>query len=150
MTASTTLGPVGFRISATGSAGLDWQKLDATWAVCGDEDVFTGGWLSDHLSDVSRERGGTAFEAFTTAAALAHRVAGKWIGIAVAANTFRHPALLAKQATVITYARAAAIAQLVTVFVIWMLSCNAIGIGMEQNIAEFINMQFGLSRIADA
>ncbi len=99
MCATDALGPVGFRISATGSAGLDWQKLDATWAVCGEQDVFTAGWLSDHLSDVSRERGGTAFEAFTTAAALAHRVPGKWIGIAVAANTFRHPAVLAKQAT---------------------------------------------------
>jgi len=99
MTAAAALGPVGFRISATGSAGLNWSRLDATWALCGEQDVFSAGWLSDHLSDVSRERGGTAFEAFTTAAALAHRVAGKWIGIAVAANTFRHPALLAKQAT---------------------------------------------------
>ena len=67
--------------------------------MCGEQDVFSAGWLSDHLSDVSRERGGTAFEAFTTAAALAHRVRRKWIGIAVAANTFRHPAVLAKQAT---------------------------------------------------
>jgi alkanesulfonate monooxygenase SsuD/methylene tetrahydromethanopterin reductase-like flavin-dependent oxidoreductase (luciferase family) len=57
--------------------------------------------LSDHLSDVSRDRGGTAFEAFTTAAALAHRVPGKTIGLAVAANTFRHPAVLAKQATML-------------------------------------------------
>ena len=40
-------------------------------------------------------------ESLTTVAALAHRVPGKWIGIAVAANTFRHPALLAKSATVI-------------------------------------------------
>ena len=40
-------------------------------------------------------------ESLTTVAALAHRVPGKWIGIAVAANTFRHPAMLAKQATVI-------------------------------------------------
>jgi len=95
------LGPVGFRISATGSGGLDWHKLDRTWALAGELDVFDAGWLSDHLSDASRERGGPAFEAFTTAAALAHRVPGKWIGIAVAANTFRHPALLAKEATVL-------------------------------------------------
>ena len=95
------LGPVGFRISATGTSGLDWQRLDATWALAGEQDVFSAGWLSDHLSDVSRERGGAAFEAFTTAAALAHRVPGKWIGLAVAANTFRHPALLAKEATML-------------------------------------------------
>ena len=95
------LGPVGFRISATGTSGLDWQRLDATWALAGEQDIFSAGWLSDHLSDVSRERGGAAFEAFTTAAALAHRVPGKWIGLAVAANTFRHPALLAKEATML-------------------------------------------------
>jgi alkanesulfonate monooxygenase SsuD/methylene tetrahydromethanopterin reductase-like flavin-dependent oxidoreductase (luciferase family) len=101
MSRALGLGPVGFRISATGSAGLDWQRLDATWAAAGELDVFSAGWLSDHLSDVSRERGGTAFEAFTTAAALAHRVPGKWIGLAVAANTFRHPSVLAKQATML-------------------------------------------------
>ena len=95
------LGAVGFRISATGSAGLTWQRLDATWALAGEHNVFSAGWLSDHLADASRERGGPAFEAFTTAAALAHRVSGKWIGIAVAANTFRHPALLAKEATLL-------------------------------------------------
>src|SRR4051794_5077567 len=99
--ARTPLGPLGFRISATGGSGLDWHKLDATLALAGEHDGFSAGWLSDHLSDASRERGGTAFEAFTTAAALAHRVPGKSIGIAVAANTFRHPALLAKQATML-------------------------------------------------
>ena len=101
MSEDNRLGPLGFRISATGSAGLDWPRLDATWAAAGEQDVLSAGWLSDHLSDASRERGGTAFEAFTTAAALAHRVPGKWIGIAVAANTFRHPAVLAKQATML-------------------------------------------------
>src|SRR4051794_15502973 len=95
------LGLVGFRISATGGDGIDWQRLDATFAAAGEQEVFSAGWLSDHLSDVSRERGGIAFEAFTTAAALAHRVPGKWIGLAVAANTFRHPAVLAKQATML-------------------------------------------------
>ncbi len=95
------LGPIGFRISAMGSGNVGWPTLDATWALAGELDVFAAGWLSDHLSDASRERGGAAFEAFTTAAALAHRVPGRWIGIAVAANTFRHPAVLAKEATVL-------------------------------------------------
>lgn len=92
---------VGFRLAATGSVGLDWQRLDETWALAGELDVFDAGWMSDHLSDASRERGGPAFEAFTTAAALARRVPGKWVGIAVAANTFRHPAVTAKAATVL-------------------------------------------------
>lgn len=94
-------GLVGFRLSATGSTGLDWQRLDETWALAGEIAAFDAGWMSDHLSDASRERGGPAFEAFTTAAALARRVPGKWVGIAVVANTFRHPALTAKAATVL-------------------------------------------------
>lgn len=95
------LGPIGFRISATGSTGLDWSRLDETWALAGELPVFDAGWMSDHLSDASQERGGPAFEAFTMAAALAQRVPGKWVGIAVASATFRHPAVMAKAATVL-------------------------------------------------
>jgi alkanesulfonate monooxygenase SsuD/methylene tetrahydromethanopterin reductase-like flavin-dependent oxidoreductase (luciferase family) len=97
----TRPGLIGFRISPIASQGIDWPKLDATWAAAGEEDVFSAGWISDHLSDASRERGGGAFESLTTVAALAHRVPGKWIGIAVLANTFRHPSVVAKSATVI-------------------------------------------------
>jgi alkanesulfonate monooxygenase SsuD/methylene tetrahydromethanopterin reductase-like flavin-dependent oxidoreductase (luciferase family) len=97
----TRPGLIGFRISPIASQGIDWPKLDATWAAAGEEDVFSAGWISDHLSDASRERGGGAFESLATVAALAHRVPGKWIGIAVLANTFRHPSVVAKSATVI-------------------------------------------------
>ena len=94
-------GLVGFRIAPTGSAGLEWGRLDETWALAGEIEAFSAGWMSDHLSDASRDRNGPAFESLTMAAALAHRVPGKWIGIAVVANTFRHPAVLAKSATVL-------------------------------------------------
>jgi alkanesulfonate monooxygenase SsuD/methylene tetrahydromethanopterin reductase-like flavin-dependent oxidoreductase (luciferase family) len=97
----TRPGLIGFRTSPIASQGIDWPKLDATWAAAGEEDVFSAGWISDHLTDASRERGGGAFESLTTVAALAHRVPGKWIGIAVLANTFRHPSVVAKSATVI-------------------------------------------------
>jgi alkanesulfonate monooxygenase SsuD/methylene tetrahydromethanopterin reductase-like flavin-dependent oxidoreductase (luciferase family) len=99
--ASTRPGLVGFRISALASRGVDWSKLDATWALAGQCDVFDAGWMSDHLTDVSQPRGGGGFEAIAAAAALAHRVPGKWIGIAVLSNTFRHPAVLAKSAAVL-------------------------------------------------
>jgi hypothetical protein len=101
MGAAARPGLLGFRTAPIASAGLDWQKLDAIWAAAGEVDAFSAGWMSDHLSDASRQRGGGAFESLTTAAALAHRVPGKWIGIAVLANTFRHPALVAKAATVL-------------------------------------------------
>ncbi len=94
-------GPIGFRVSAIASQGLDWPTLDAIWATAGELGAFDAGWMSDHLTDASRERGGGAFESLTTAGALAHRVPGMWIGIAVVANTFRQPAVLAKQATIL-------------------------------------------------
>ncbi|HET7182991.1 MAG TPA: LLM class flavin-dependent oxidoreductase [Candidatus Limnocylindrales bacterium] len=97
----TRPGLLGFRIAATSSAGLDWQTLDSIWAAAGDLDAFSAGWMSDHLSDASQDIRGPAFESLTTAAALAHRVPGKWIGIAVLSNTFRHPAVVAKAATVL-------------------------------------------------
>ena len=84
-----------------GSAGLDWPMLDATWAMAGELGAFDAGWTSDHLSDASLPRGGVAFESLTTLAALAHRVPGLWLGVAVLSATFRHPALVAKAATVL-------------------------------------------------
>ncbi len=101
MTPASRPGPVGFRVSATELTGLDWSRIDATWALAGELPVFSAGWMSDHLSDASRERNGPAFESLTMAAALAHRVPGKWVGIVVLSNTFRHPAVLAKSATVL-------------------------------------------------
>lgn len=98
---STRPGLLGFRTAPIASQGLDWPTLDAIWARAGELDVFSAGWMSDHLADASVERGGGAFESLTTAAALAHRIPGKWIGIAVLANTFRHPAVVAKAATVL-------------------------------------------------
>lgn len=100
-TERTRPGLLGFRTAPIASQGIDWPTLDAIWTVAGSLDVFSAGWMSDHLTDASIERGGGAFESLTTAAALAHRVPGKWIGIAVLANTFRHPALVAKAATVL-------------------------------------------------
>lgn len=97
----TRPGLLGFRTAPIASQGLDWPTLDAIWAAAGTYDVFSAGWMSDHLTDASVDRGGGAFESLTTAAALAHRVPGKWIGIAVLANTFRHPAIVAKAATVL-------------------------------------------------
>jgi alkanesulfonate monooxygenase SsuD/methylene tetrahydromethanopterin reductase-like flavin-dependent oxidoreductase (luciferase family) len=97
----TRPGLLGFRTAPIASQGLDWQTLDAIWAAAGAHEELSAGWMSDHLTDASVDRGGGAFESLTTAAALAHRVPGKWIGIAVLANTFRHPALVAKAATVL-------------------------------------------------
>jgi alkanesulfonate monooxygenase SsuD/methylene tetrahydromethanopterin reductase-like flavin-dependent oxidoreductase (luciferase family) len=97
----TRPGLVGFRLSATESTGLDWPRIDETWAQASELGALSAGWMSDHLSDASRERNGPAFESLAMAGALARRVPGKWVGIVVLSNTFRHPALVAKSATVL-------------------------------------------------
>ena len=91
---------IGFK---TSPQDVDWPTLDAKWAVAGELGVFDAGWLNDHLVHMGLERGGRSFEALTLAAALAHRVPGLWIGHGVLSNTFRHPAVLAKAATVLDH-----------------------------------------------
>jgi alkanesulfonate monooxygenase SsuD/methylene tetrahydromethanopterin reductase-like flavin-dependent oxidoreductase (luciferase family) len=88
----------------TSPQAVDWATLDAAWARIGEHDVFDSAWMNDHLSDVSRDRHGPSLEALTTMAALVHRVPGKWVGHAMLSNTFRHPAVLAKAATVLDHA----------------------------------------------
>ena len=87
---------IGFK---TSPQDVDWPTLDETWAAAGELSVLESAWLNDHLSDPARDRGGSSWEPLTLVAALARRVPGKWIGLAVLSNTFRHPAVLAKQAT---------------------------------------------------
>jgi alkanesulfonate monooxygenase SsuD/methylene tetrahydromethanopterin reductase-like flavin-dependent oxidoreductase (luciferase family) len=82
---------------------VDWATLRATWELGGQLDVFDGVWMNDHLTDMT-EATGPSLEGLTLAATLAHLVPGKWIGHAVLSNTFRHPAIVAKAATVLDHA----------------------------------------------
>ena len=93
--------PIGIK---TSPQAVDWATLDGAWARIGEHDVFDSVWMNDHLTDMSQERHGPSFEALTAMAALAHRVPGKWVGHAVLSATFRHPAVLAKAATVMDHA----------------------------------------------
>jgi alkanesulfonate monooxygenase SsuD/methylene tetrahydromethanopterin reductase-like flavin-dependent oxidoreductase (luciferase family) len=101
MSPMTRLAPgltIGFK---TSPQGVDLAALDATWRVAGSLDAFDVGWVNDHLTDANLERGGSSLEPMTLLAALAHHVPGKWLGTAVLSNTFRHPSMLAKEATVL-------------------------------------------------
>jgi len=92
---------IGFK---TSPQRVDWRTLDETWALAGELEVFSTGWLNDHLTDMDPERRGASFEALTLLAALVHRVPGKEVGHGVLSNTFRHPVLLAKAATALDHA----------------------------------------------
>ena len=89
---------IGFKTSPQSAA---WATLDETWAAAGELGGFDSAWMNDHLTDPRVDRGGASFEAVTVMAALAHHVPGLWLGHAVLSATFRHPAMLAKQATVL-------------------------------------------------
>jgi alkanesulfonate monooxygenase SsuD/methylene tetrahydromethanopterin reductase-like flavin-dependent oxidoreductase (luciferase family) len=93
--------PIGIK---TSPQAVDWPTLDGAWARIGEHEVFDSVWMNDHLTDISHERHGPSFEAMTTMAALVHRVPGKWVGHAVLSNTFRHPVVLAKAATLLDHA----------------------------------------------
>ena len=86
---------VGFR---TSPQDVGWQQLEDAWAEAGRHDVFDSAWMNDHLGLPGRDRGGSSFEPLTALAALAHLVPGKTIGQTVLSATFRHPAILARQA----------------------------------------------------
>jgi alkanesulfonate monooxygenase SsuD/methylene tetrahydromethanopterin reductase-like flavin-dependent oxidoreductase (luciferase family) len=92
---------VGFK---TSPQGVDWPTLDATWARAGELGTFESGWMNDHLTDPTQDRFGSSWEAVTILAALVHRVPGLVVGHGVLSNTFRHPVVLAKQATVLDHA----------------------------------------------
>lgn len=88
----------------TSPQAVDWSTLDAAWARIGEHDVFDSVWMNDHLTDVNHVQHGPSLESLTSMAALLHRVPGKWVGHGVLSNTFRHPAVLAKAATVMDHA----------------------------------------------
>ena len=93
--------PIGIK---TSPQAVDWGTLDAMWARVGSHAVFESVWMNDHLTDIAQDRGGASIEALTATAALLHRVPGRLVGHAVLSNTFRHPAVLAKAATVLDHA----------------------------------------------
>jgi len=82
---------------------VDWPTLEEAWARIGEHDVFESVWMNDHITNATQERGGPSWESLTAMAALAHHVPGKWMGHGVLSNTFRHPVILAKQATLLDH-----------------------------------------------
>ena len=97
---------IGFK---TSPQDVDWATLDATWRRAGElggepGGGFDSGWLNDHLTNMNPEVPGASLEALTLLATLAHHVPGVTVGHAVLSNTFRHPVLLAKAATVLDHA----------------------------------------------
>src|SRR4051812_6086556 len=97
---------IGFK---TSPQDVDWATVDATWRRAGElagepAGGFDSGWLNDHLTNLDAEAPGPSLEALTVLATLVHHVPGLTVGHAVLSNTFRHPVLVAKAATVLDHA----------------------------------------------
>lgn len=78
-----------------------WSELRDRWTWF-ESLGFDSLWLPDHFVPTARPEG-PMFEAWTLLSALATQVGRVRIGILVSSNTFRHPALLAKQAVTIDH-----------------------------------------------
>src|SRR5919197_3048090 len=80
---------------------LPFETLVERWQYFG-RLGFDSVWDCDHFNQPSRPDG-PYFESWTLVAALAARTERIRLGVLVSSNTFRHPALLAKQAVTVDH-----------------------------------------------
>jgi F420-dependent oxidoreductase-like protein len=80
---------------------LPWEKTVERWQLF-ERLGFDSVWDCDHYVQPSRPDG-PYFEAWTLLAALAARTERIRVGVLVSSNTFRHPALLAKEAVTVDH-----------------------------------------------
>ena len=89
--------------------GLFLSQANRTWAETIEEfeqaeDLgFDHAWLPDHLMPTDGPTNGPMLEAWTLIAAIAARTSRIRLGVLVSSNTFRHPALLAKEAVTVDH-----------------------------------------------
>ena len=90
---------IGFGICT--DQNLPWATLLDHWLLF-ERLGFESAWVCDHFQQPSRPAG-PYFEGWTLLAALAARTHRIRVGVLVSSNTFRHPALLAKEAVTVDH-----------------------------------------------
>ena len=83
------------------SQAIEWPDLRETWERADRQGIWDAVWLNDHLYPPKSSSDQPIMEAWSLLAALATVTTRIRFGAMVSANTFRHPAVLAKAATTI-------------------------------------------------
>lgn len=80
------------------SVDTDWETIKGVWQRADRQGIWHGLWLNDHLYPPRQDARGSIFDAWTLLAGAATVTERLRLGPMVTANTFRHPAVLAKMA----------------------------------------------------
>ena len=83
-------------------ANRSWPEVLDSFLIA-EELGFDHAWLVDHLLDTDGPPSHPCHEAWTLLAAIAARTSRIRIGVLVTSNTFRHPAILAKEAVTVDH-----------------------------------------------
>ncbi len=85
-----------------GQVGRDWPAILDRFQLA--EDLgYDHAWLVDHFVDTDGDDDKPCLEAWTLLAAIAARTQRIRLGVLVSSNTFRHPALLLKEAVTVDH-----------------------------------------------
>ncbi|HTK11233.1 MAG TPA: TIGR03560 family F420-dependent LLM class oxidoreductase [Ktedonobacteraceae bacterium] len=82
---------------------ISYERLLELWLEADSEPLIDHLWLFDHFMPLGNDPDGPCFESWTLLAGLAARTKRVRVGHLVTGNTYRHPAILAREAVTIDH-----------------------------------------------